>query len=169
MVTRANPHLLVLTSVHGSALASTLAFIVFTPVHSRSHHPLLTNHALGFRACRVRVIFSLPSHLGHIYSGTLAYVELFTSFDKPISSAHQMSTLSADYQDGRRRSLVIPTDLLVMGCHLAPHFNRFKVAELGPHVDVLATSRRFFLNHYYNYHFFHYIRHWRRLGVTRDG
>lgn len=73
-----------------------------------------------------------------------------------------MHTVSADYLDGRRRSLVIPTDLIAMGCHLAPHFNQFKVNELGPHVDLLATGRRFFLNHFYNYHFYHFVRYWRR-------
>lgn len=117
----------------------------------------------GFHACRVRAIFSLPSHLKHLHPGTQVYVELFSSFDDPISPVHQMHTVSADNQDGRRRSLVIPTDLLAIGCHLAPYFSQFNVDELSPDIDLLATGRRFFLNHYYNYYFFQFMRYWHRL------
>lgn len=52
-----------------------------------------------------------------------------------------------------------------MACHLAPHFNQFELAELGPQVDLLASGpgHRFFLNHFYNYHFYHFVKYWRRL------
>jgi hypothetical protein len=50
-----------------------------------------------------------------------------------------------------------------MACHLAPVFDQFEVAELGPTVDVLATGRHFFLNHYYNHFFFQFMRYWCRL------
>jgi hypothetical protein len=111
----------------------------------------------------VRAIFSLPPRLQHLHPGPLAYVELFTRFDDPISSIHQMHTVSHDRLDGHHRSLVIPTTDIAMGCHLAPYFDQLDVNSLGPHVDVLATGNRFFLNHYYNHFFFLFLRYWRRL------
>jgi hypothetical protein len=121
------------------------------------------NVLVGYRAGRVRALFSLPDRLQYLYSGPLAYVELFTTFDDPISSIHQMHTVSPDCQHGRRRSLIVPLSSIVMGCHLAPLFNQFNIEQLDDSVDVLATGRRFFLNHFHNYFFFLFVRYWRRL------
>lgn len=80
-------------------------------------------------------------------------------------STQQMHTVLPDYMDGRRRSLIIPIELLAMSCHLAPHFNQFGLNKLRPEVDLLSVSpgRRFFLNHFYNYHFYHFVRYWHQL------
>jgi hypothetical protein len=117
----------------------------------------------GFRACRVRTLFTLPPHLQHLHPGTLAYIELFTTFNDSISLVHQMHTLSLDRRDGRRRVLIIPTALLMMGCHLAPHFDQLDRRQLGFDVDVLAIGRHFFLNQYYNHFFYLFLRYWRRI------
>lgn len=109
----------------------------------------------GFRA-----IFTLPAHLCHLHPGPLAYLELFTRFDNPASLIHRMHTLSHNRQDGRRRSLILPVASIAMGCHLAPCFDRLHVDVLAPNVDTLAAGRHFFLNHYYNYFFFQFVRYW---------
>jgi hypothetical protein len=118
----------------------------------------------GYRACRVRTIFTLPHRLRHFYPAPVAYIELFTRFDDPVSSVHHMHTISKDFLDGRRRALIIPVSALVMSCHLAPDFNRIhETVELGPHVDILTAGRHFFLNHYFNHFFFLFTRYWRCL------
>lgn len=77
-----------------------------------------------------------------------------------------MHSVSHALDNGRRRSLIIPITDIVMACHLAPDFDHLDDDELGPHVDVLATGRRFFLNHFYNYFFFQFMRYWRRYCST---
>lgn len=126
---------------------------------------MLILSAIGYRAGRVRGIFSLPDRLRPLCPALLAYVELFTPFDDLAPSPHRMHATSQAWADGRRRSLIVPVTSLVMSCHLAPSFGKLHDhVELGPHADVHNSGRHYFLNHYYNYFFFLFTRYWRRLG-----
>lgn len=140
-------------------LVSAVSFFVFVSLVDAD-----SRYSLGYRACRVHAIFSLPDRLQCLSSDVLAYVELFTPFDDP-GSPHRMLTTSQAWTDGRRRSLVIPVTSLIMSCHLAPDFSRLSThVQLGPHMDIHDEGRHFFLNHYYNHFFFSYARFWRRFS-----
>ncbi|KAF8599146.1 hypothetical protein BDV93DRAFT_498078 [Ceratobasidium sp. AG-I] len=118
-----------------------------------------------FHAGRVRATFSLPGHLQKYYSGTLAYLELFSPFTSEYSQYHGMYTTSpALHASGTRRVLVIPTSDIVLACHLSPHFSHLHPnMVLNRNSDLLAIAEVLFLNHYYNHHTFLLVNYWRRL------
>ncbi|KAG8720261.1 hypothetical protein FRC08_000697 [Ceratobasidium sp. 394] len=123
---------------------------------------------LRYRAGRVRAIFKLPGHLQRYYSGQLAYLEVFTSFDASVSPFSKMHSTQPDFDSrGRRRVLVVPVTDIVMACHLSPKFHRLdRELQLTSRTDLFAISKHFWLNHYYNHNFFDYVQHWWRTRPT---
>ncbi|KDN39905.1 hypothetical protein RSAG8_08556, partial [Rhizoctonia solani AG-8 WAC10335] len=117
-----------------------------------------------YRAGRVRAIFTLPSHLRFYYPDPLAYVEVFTPFDASVSPFNKLHSTKIDYDSrGRRRTLVVPVSEIYFACHLVPKFHKLDDGvALHKDTDLLSISRYFWLNHYYNHHFFRLIQHWRR-------
>ncbi|GAB1521016.1 hypothetical protein RhiTH_004106 [Rhizoctonia solani] len=119
---------------------------------------------LGYRAGRVRALFTLPAHLRFYYSGELAYLELFESFDVSASPFTKLYSTRPDFDSkGLRQTLVIPVTDIVFATHLVPKFHTIEnQLELNRYVDLLDTRGNFWLNHYYNHHFYQYIQYWRR-------
>ncbi|KAF8754469.1 Zn-finger protein [Rhizoctonia solani] len=117
-----------------------------------------------YRAGRVRALFTLPAHLRFYYSGELAYLELFESFDVSASPFTKLYSTRPDFDSkGLRQTLVIPVTDIVFATHLVPKFHTIEnQLELNRYVDLLDTRGNFWLNHYYNHHFYQYIQYWRR-------
>ncbi|KAF8593485.1 hypothetical protein BDV93DRAFT_566496 [Ceratobasidium sp. AG-I] len=114
---------------------------------------------------QVKAIFTLPQYLQKHYSGSLAYVELFSPFSSSFSKYHSLyMTSPALRSDNTRRTLVIPTSEIVLACHLTPHFSHLHPKfALNRYVDLLAVAEVVFLNHYYNHHTFLLVNYWRRM------
>ncbi|KAH7335923.1 hypothetical protein B0J17DRAFT_729859 [Rhizoctonia solani] len=118
----------------------------------------------GFRAGRVRVIFTLPVNLQQHHSDPLAYLELFAPFGTHVSPFTKMHGTQSDFDShGHRRTLVLPVSDIFLACHLAPKSHLLDDnLELHSHTDLLSVGRHFWLNHYYNHHLYQLIQHWRR-------
>ncbi|KAG8769803.1 hypothetical protein FRC12_004732, partial [Ceratobasidium sp. 428] len=148
------------TDTHGSRVKGLFDTALFL------HRP----QAFGlqrYRAGRVRAIFTLPSRLQSLYSGRLAYVELFTPFKNPVSSIHGMHSVSHDLKDGQRRGLIIPVEQVAMACHLGPRFSSIaSYIQLHSRGDMLSYCRHFHLNPFYNSFLNLYLRHWQQLGAS---
>ncbi|KAG8718663.1 hypothetical protein FRC08_004722 [Ceratobasidium sp. 394] len=118
---------------------------------------------LCYRAGRVHAFFTLPAHLKYLFSGQLAYVEVFEPFDASASTFSGMHSTRPEY-DSRNRchTLVIPVSDIALACHLAPKFHLLdQELKLTPHTDLFAISQHFWLNQYYNHNFYRLIQHWR--------
>ncbi|GAB1527252.1 hypothetical protein RhiTH_010427 [Rhizoctonia solani] len=97
-------------------------------------------------------------------NGELAYLELFESFDVSASPFTKLYSTRPDFDSkGLRQTLVIPVTDIVFATHLVPKFHTIEnQLELNCYVDLLDTRGNFWLNHYYNHHFYQYIQYWRR-------
>ncbi|KAG9079264.1 hypothetical protein FS749_008660 [Ceratobasidium sp. UAMH 11750] len=134
------------------------------PNRLRSSQDVYEKHGIQrYRAGRVHAFFTLPGHLKYLFSGQLAYVEVFTPFDASVSPFTGMHSTCPDYDSrNRRRTLVIPVSDIALACHLAPKFHLLDPElKLATHMDLFAISKHFWLNHYYNNNFFRLIQHWR--------
>ncbi|KAG8759337.1 hypothetical protein FRC11_002095 [Ceratobasidium sp. 423] len=96
----------------------------------------------GYRAGRVRAIFTLPAHLQKYHPGPLAYLELFTPFGTHVSPFSLMHGTRVDIDSrGLRRTLVVPVDDIFLACHLAPKFHLLdKERELHSYTDLLSSN-----------------------------
>ncbi|KAG8690077.1 hypothetical protein FRC11_013988 [Ceratobasidium sp. 423] len=142
-----------------------VALYLEKPNRARSGGNRHNKHGLDrYRAGRVRALFTLPVHLQLFYPGQLAYLELFTAFDTHPSPYTKLHSTKPDFNSrGVRRTLVVPVSDIVFACHLVPKFYMLDPElELHAHTDLLADGRYFWLNHYYNHHFYRLIQHWRR-------
>jgi hypothetical protein len=119
----------------------------------------------GYRAGRVRAIFTLPDHLTWIHSGPLVYIQLFNTFSYAASPFSRLNRVSATFSgDGKRQSAVIPITDLALACHIAPQFGVLEENDtpLASQIDLLDVGRRFFYNPYYNYYSYLLAEHWRK-------
>ncbi|CAE7232083.1 unnamed protein product [Rhizoctonia solani] len=143
-----------------------VALYLEKPSRPRSDKDVDEKHGLHrYRPGRVRTFFKLPAHLQFYYPGQLAYLELFAPFDAQPSPFTKLHSTKLDF-DSRdlRRTLVIPVSEIIFACHLVPKFHKLPPElELHAYSDLLAAGRTFWLNHYYNHHFYRLIQHWRRL------
>ncbi|KAG9077987.1 hypothetical protein FS749_010059 [Ceratobasidium sp. UAMH 11750] len=116
-----------------------------------------------YRAGRVRAFFTLPAHLKYLYSGPLAYVEVFTPFDVSVPLSSGLHSTKPDFDSrNQRRTLVILVTDISLACHLTPKFHLLdKELKLTAATDIFAHSKHFWLNHYFSHHFFQLIEHWR--------
>ncbi|KAG8705734.1 hypothetical protein FRC08_001491 [Ceratobasidium sp. 394] len=120
--------------------------------------------ATGYRAGRVRAIFQLPNRLQYLYPGELAYLELFSPFDRNPSPVHLLHTTSHAGSAQARQYAIVPIEHIMLGCHLAPNFRRVRPeTSLDPRVDLLSETRHFFFNHYYNLYTYQLLQYWRHL------
>ncbi|KAG8699080.1 hypothetical protein FRC11_013970, partial [Ceratobasidium sp. 423] len=117
-----------------------------------------------YRAGRVHAFFHLPEHIRFFHPGPLAYLELFTPFNTSVSPFNKLESTKPDFDsNGLHRTLVVPVSDIIFACHLVPKFHLLSnELELHCHADLLSESRNFWLNHYYNHHFFRLLQHWRR-------
>ncbi|KAG8773758.1 hypothetical protein FRC12_002328 [Ceratobasidium sp. 428] len=118
------------------------------------------DHQLGitrFRAGRVRAIFTLPSHLCHLYSRPLVFLDLYSPFSADATNSHGLYGVTPSHPDGgdTPTSLVLPLATIAIACHLAPDFSSPK------------GLRRQLLNDYYNHFSFLLMAYWRRLNANR--
>ncbi|KAG8715648.1 hypothetical protein FRC11_001914 [Ceratobasidium sp. 423] len=134
------------------------------PNRARSENNVPEKHGLHrYRAGRVRALFTLPAHLQFFYPGQLAYLELFTAFDTHASPSKLHSTKPDFDLRGVRWTLVVPVSDIVFACNLVLKFYMLNPElELHAYTDLLADGRNFWLNHYYNHHFYRLMQHWRR-------
>lgn len=126
----------------------------------------------GYRAARVRVIFTPPSITSKIHPSyeQLAYIEFFTPFSRQNNTPHGMYTTStAFHSDGRRQVAVVPISHIHMTCHIAPRFVQVPLdVPLNRYSDLLASTKAFFCNHYVNHYVYKLFEHWRkRAGQER--
>ncbi|KAF8594839.1 hypothetical protein BDV93DRAFT_565013 [Ceratobasidium sp. AG-I] len=117
-----------------------------------------------YRAGRVLSFFTLPGHLKYIYSGQLAYMEVFKPFDESVSQFSGMHSTRPDYDSShRRRTLVIPVTDIDFACHLVPKFHKLDpTLHLTAGMDLFPHSDYFWLNHFYNHYFYQFVQHWWR-------
>ncbi|KAG8792225.1 hypothetical protein FRC12_006743 [Ceratobasidium sp. 428] len=109
----------------------------------------------GFRAGRVRAIFTLPRHVYHIYSRPLVFVDLYTPFSADATSSHRLyQAVPSRSETHPPASVVLPLASIAMACHLAPDFS-------SPRLD------QYLLNDYYNHFTFLLMVYWRRLNANR--
>jgi hypothetical protein len=115
----------------------------------------------GYRVIRVKVIFRLPHRLKHVYSGALAYVELFTEFGNVYpSNPSKLHQISHAYTNGERRAAVVWLESIHMACHLIPQFKTMPEDAWNPTQDVLETCRKFYFNHFSSHLMYAYVDHW---------
>ena len=117
----------------------------------------------GYRAGRVRAIFTLTPHVYPVFPHPLAYVELFAPFGEA-NNVHGMHATSHSHFEGKRRATLIPIVDIALACHLAPRF-RFlpEDTSLTSKSDLLSEGTKFFLNHYHTHHTRHLIEYWRHF------
>ncbi|CEL58463.1 hypothetical protein RSOLAG1IB_12132 [Rhizoctonia solani AG-1 IB] len=136
---------------------SDVALILEKPSRHRSENDVYEKYGLDrYRAGRVRVFFTLPAHLRFFYPGQLAYLELFAPFNASVSPFNRLHSTKPDLDArGIRSTVVVPVSDIVFACHLVPQFEKLDPElELHAYTDLLSISRHFWLNHYYNHHFF---------------
>jgi hypothetical protein len=123
----------------------------------------------GYRAGRVRALFTLPAHLSHYYPGQLAYLELFTSFDGGTSPFHGLKPTRSDFtSSGQRRTLVVPVTDIFLACHLSPNFSRLDPeVKLDARTDLFAISKSFWFNHFYSHYMYLLVRYWQAQPPPR--
>ncbi|KAG9079934.1 hypothetical protein FRC06_007298 [Ceratobasidium sp. 370] len=116
----------------------------------------------GYRAGRVRAIFSLPKELAWLCSHPLISVELFNPFSPTTSPSHGLHTTSHVLTPGGKwRTAVVSIYDVAAACHLAPQCQKLgSEIELRLYPDLLDESRHFFLNHFYNHYIFGLVEHW---------
>ncbi|KAB5587944.1 hypothetical protein CTheo_8614 [Ceratobasidium theobromae] len=119
---------------------------------------------LRYRAGCVHTFFTLPRHLINFFPGQLTFLELFTPFDASVSPFTRMhATKHAINSHGQWRIVVVPVTDIVLACHLAPKLgNPDSRPAITPQTDLYTISKTFWLNHYYNHHFFQLVQHWRQ-------
>lgn len=135
--------------------------IIFRLTHNQSSMQ-------GYRAIRVRVIFSLPPDLAWLCPHPLVYGELFTPFSTTVTSFNRLNTTSHDLFEGKRQTEIFSIYDVAAACHLAPDFRRLEPrVRLNTTHDMLAVSRYFYLNHYYNHFIFGLVEHWRSIRAIK--
>ena len=107
---------------------------------------------VGLRVAEIRVIFTLPPHLG-IFPHPLAYVHWFT----PIhvwDDAVGMYRMGRSTRNHNPHAAIIGVDQLLQGCHLLPRFGSGPVPHSLFDGRVLDLASDFFLNRYINFFLF---------------
>jgi hypothetical protein len=125
-------------------------------------------HFAGYRAARVRVIFRLPSRLHHLYSGELAYVEMFnTMSQQPLQPTGLFTTTRLKNPEGSPVCAFVSLSSICMSCHLAPRYTIFRPeTHLTLLSDVLQLCETFFFNMFASYFLYKLVRHWSQDGTT---
>jgi hypothetical protein len=126
-------------------------------------HVPLTAHA-GYRAARVRAVFTLPPRFGDLSTTKLAYIEYFTPFAPTLPrNPQQLYTLSPSKRtNGRRVASVVPLDRIKLVCHLAPNFHPSHMTEqLWDSEDILQDGSSFYLNEYSSHLFYSFMYLWK--------
>jgi hypothetical protein len=110
---------------------------------------------LGLRVAEIRVIFTLPSHLGN-FPHPLAYVHWFT----PIhvwDDAIGMYRVGRSTRNHRPHAAVVSFEHIVQSCHLVPRFGSSPVPRSWLNGQVLDLASDFYLNRYINFYLFEYL------------
>ncbi|QRV85180.1 hypothetical protein RhiJN_13198 [Ceratobasidium sp. AG-Ba] len=125
----------------------------------------LINGIHSYRPARVRAMFELPTNLFRLYSGKLAYVEMFNPVSQNPVAPTGLFTTSRTMSSGKRSCAVIPLDDIAMTCHLVPHYRLFRPeAPLTQYADVLELCSTFYFNIFATYFVFELLRHWDQHG-----
>jgi len=113
---------------------------------------LLTVLYSGLRVAEIRVIFTLPLHLG-TFPHPLAYVHWFT----PIhvwDDAIGMYRMGRSTRNHKPRAAIVGIDHIMQGCHLLPCFGSGPVPRSWFQGRVLDLASEFYLNRYINFYLF---------------
>lgn len=109
---------------------------------------------------RVKVIFMLPQRLQFLYSGPVAYVELFTKFGNIRSTdPARLHKVAQAHLNRRRQTLVIPLERLCMSCHLMPVFRLLKDSDYASS-DILEDCQQFLFNPFSSNLMYSYAEQW---------
>ena len=114
---------------------------------------IYANRLLGYRVARLRVIFSIPSHIqARLFPPHkppphyLAYVEWFSPFPRVPQSHHLLYRIKRSLlPDGRRLASVIPLQNVQRGIQLFPSFGPV-ASEAYTSENVLDLCPAFFVN-----------------------
>lgn len=95
---------------------------------------------LDYRAVRVRVLFQL----GPVYhcSETLAYIEWFTNFGRPLERYNRFRQISYVEQDNATVASIVPVRYLARSCFLTPYFGTTKAEDRGWTSDNVLDFER---------------------------
>jgi len=101
---------------------------------------------LGLRAAQVRIIFALPSHIGH-FPHPLVYLRWFRQFrsPSPLTGFHQISYST---RNGHFNAEIVSAKKVIRGCHLIPRFAAEPVDPSWITGSVIDLPIEFFLNRY---------------------
>ncbi|KAF8593642.1 hypothetical protein BDV93DRAFT_460613 [Ceratobasidium sp. AG-I] len=111
----------------------------------------------------IRAIFTLSRHYRHLYSGHLAYVELFNPFSVGCPDPHHLHTCSHVICNNSLVAHVVPLSRLHMTCHLAPLYSTINPnTVITSNNDLLSDCNWFYFNPYSSYYMYSLATHWRR-------
>ncbi|KAH7908431.1 hypothetical protein BJ138DRAFT_1012802 [Hygrophoropsis aurantiaca] len=108
--------------------------------------------SIGLCVAELRVIFSLPQHLG-ISAHPLAYVHYFRplrSWDESLN----MYRIERATRNHLPHAGIISLDKIVRPCHLVPRFGAGAVNPLWLKGEAITEARSFYLNRYIDFHLF---------------
>ncbi|KAI0279323.1 hypothetical protein BGY98DRAFT_1089274 [Russula aff. rugulosa BPL654] len=106
----------------------------------------------GLRVAEIRVIFTLPSHLGS-FPHPLAYIHWFTPihvWDDTIG----MYRVGRSTRNHRPNAAIISVEQILQSCHLLPRFGSAPVPRSWLNGRVLDMASDFYINRYINFYLF---------------
>ncbi|TDL16783.1 hypothetical protein BD410DRAFT_730882 [Rickenella mellea] len=110
----------------------------------------------GLRVAEIRVIFTLPSYLGH-WPHPLVYLHWF----KPLTSCDEqlgMYKISRSTRNLEPNSEIISADRIYRACHLIPRFGAGSVDPSWTSANVTQKATEFYVNPYINFDMFELFR-----------
>lgn len=91
----------------------------------------------------------------------LVYVELFRPFSRSNPEPTRLYTTSHAVTNDVRNASVIRLSDIKMTCHLAPRYSLLNPdLRINSSIDLLSTSRQFYLNKYISHYAFAIFEHW---------
>jgi hypothetical protein len=109
----------------------------------------LTSLDTGLRAARIKIIFTLPSHLGQC-SGPLVYVDWFRPFRTRDSKSHMFKLQWSTVRHQHTSSIIFASQI-VQDCHLIPLVGQSSTWPDGLSSETaLDCCTEFLFNHYLN-------------------
>ena len=114
-----------------------------------------SNSLSGLSVAQIRVIFSLPKHLGY-HPHPLAYIHRFRPLNT-IDSSTGMYIVSRSTRNLRPNSAVVSVDNIVGGCHLLPRFSQHPANSTWLSCSIIDNDLTYFFNDFINMYVFDYL------------
>ncbi|KII91968.1 hypothetical protein PLICRDRAFT_104706 [Plicaturopsis crispa FD-325 SS-3] len=110
----------------------------------------------GLRVAEIRVIFTLPAHLGHI-TEPLLYVHWFRPLTTIDARTGMYSLCRATHQL-QPKSAIVRASQVLRGCHLIPKIMDGPVSAEWTSENVMTKATDFFLNSHFDFYIFEDMR-----------